>query len=156
MKELNKVLLIIVIFSCIATSCSQKTKRFDFGAFESKGLSVKGNKKYLTWVNVHNKDYTGMRFFCNMYSKPLEPYINSQSVDVVFLIDADAKDSLEINEKLKKWCFQKYIVTYKTPDFFKLAKKQGVKGVSYLFDKDGFEIALTNPSYSNFKKLMEI
>jgi len=137
-----------------AQSCREKNKSFDFSLFVEKGLANDDNKKFLTYINVHGGYFSGMDFVCDMYIRDLKPYLDSPNHDILFLIDAPKKDSLAVKNALKEWCFDSYIITYTTPDFFKLHRQQNVKGISYLFDKNGVKIGLTNPSFKNFHELM--
>ena len=146
--------LSIILF---CQSCKEKQEKFDFSCFVDAGMTDDNSKKFLTYINVHGGEYSGLEFVCDMYVKPIKPYMDSQTLDILFLIDAPANDSLRLKKYLKNWCFCNYIVTYNTPDFhfFKESRQYNIKGISYLFDKNGEVIDLTNPSMPNFHTLMK-
>lgn len=151
------IVCILLILSIPLISCERFTpKYFDFAEFEEKGLAKPGNKKFLSYLIVNRHDVSGIDMEC-MMGRPqaLYPYIDNPNVDVLFLIEVPEKDKEFIEAYLQKWCFKDYLITHKTPDFFKLAKRNKIKGISYMFNKNGKVIALTNHTMPNFKKLME-
>lgn len=141
-------------------SCDRNREFFDFSEFSQAGMSHSPNKKLLIYINLHDAQIsksTGLDFSCSMgLPHQLKPYIESENHDVLFLIDTP-EDKLDwLNERLENWCFDRdYLITFSTPSFFMEARKQRVQWISILFDKNGLYIDHTNPSLSNFRKLME-
>ncbi|TVR43330.1 MAG: hypothetical protein EA394_01320 [Bacteroidia bacterium] len=141
-------------------SCKREKEFFDFFDFYQAGIAHKSNKKLLMYINLHHPSsyqMEGLEFSC-MMGMPhlLKPYIESEHHDVLFLIDVPEAKLDRLKERLDDWCFDSgYLITHSTPPFFKLARTQGVKWVSCLFDKNGLYIAHTNPSMPNFRKLMD-
>lgn len=159
MKPLINLILAstLLVFLSVGLSCKRNLPEdFDFSDFIERGLANANNKKFLTYLIVSRNDFSGLEMTCMLgIPKALEPYILSPSHDVLFLIEVPEEDKDFILDYLKEWCFEDYLLTSKTPEFFKIAKKNQVKGISYLFDKRGRLIALTNPSLPNFKDIMD-
>ncbi len=154
-------LLLISLFAFIMlNSCTKEKDFFDFYEFEQAGMAHKSNKKLLMYINLHTSglyEMEGLEFSC-MMGMPglLKPYIESEHHDVLFLIDVPEDKLDRLKERLNDWCFDSgFLITHTTPPFFKLARTQGVKWVSCLFDENGQYIAHTNPSMPNFRKLMD-
>lgn len=151
--------LIYLILSFCATlsffSCSKEVEFFDFTPFEEKGWSHKNSIKYLTYISYRPNDSAYLYAPCFLEYKGLKPYLNSPKHDILFVIETNPKDTVFLKKHLKskKWCYEKFLVVYETPEFFK--KVKGVKGISYIFDNDGKVIALSNPSLKNFKTIMD-
>lgn len=124
----------------------------DFTPFEEMGWIRADNNKYLIYTSFHPSYPDYLYFSCDMEYQKLKPYLDSPDIDILVLIKCAKKDTLALQDYLKsdRWCYDKYVITHKTPELFK-----GFMGASYLFDKNGKVIALTNPSLPNFKKLME-
>jgi len=145
-----------IIFLFVLAACvSSPSGDIDLSCFEGKEWCRKSNRKFVTWGSVHNLNDTGLPYCCYLYKESLEKFMDSPSVDICFIIDANARDSTEAKRMLEGWCFKNYVFTYSTPRFFSLAKRQGVKAISYMFTKEGKVIELTNPTLPNFKRLME-
>ncbi|MDD3569228.1 MAG: hypothetical protein PHT92_12595 [Bacteroidales bacterium] len=142
----------ILLLSITLAGCTKQVDSFDFTPFKEKGWVGENSKKYLTFIRF-NPSKPGYLFFsCDLEYNKLKPYFNSPNLDILFLIKTNVKDTAVLNKYLAsdRWCYEKYIVTFKEPDLF----RRDI-GISYLFDKNGKIIALTNPSLKNFKKLVE-
>lgn len=141
----------ILLFSITLAGCAKQVDSFDFTPFKEKGWVGKNSRKYLTFIRFNPSKPEYLFFSCDLEYKKLKPYLNSSKLDVLFLIKTNEKDTAILNKYLAsdRWCYEKYIVTFEEPMLF----RHDI-GISYLFDKNGKIIALTNPSLKTFKKLI--
>jgi hypothetical protein len=136
----------------LVTSCKESNKQqFDFTIFEEANFTSPAKKKFLTYINTSGNRFDTFEMIDHMYFPGLSQYMDSPDVDILFLVYAEKDNLNAVKEYLETWRFGKYIVHDKE----KWPFNNKVYGISYIYDKCGKEIALTNPSVPGFHKLMK-